>query len=133
MLNENILSSIFKLRFEHATVQNADLCYVGSIMDILLTNSRIGETERKMQEGCEINKPLHIWGIGLMHHYDNITQTGVRPFVIHALRGEKTRKRLSEILGKDMSCVLADPGILSSMIVKSSEKKPCWDYSPLFR
>lgn len=31
IMNEDILSSIFKLKFEFATFQNADLCCVGSI------------------------------------------------------------------------------------------------------
>lgn len=123
ILNEDILSSIFKLEFESATFQNADLCCVGSIFDKLVTNSEIGEADRKMQEDCEIHKPFHIWGTGFMYNYENIEQEGVRPFIIHALRGEKTRKRLSEILGKDISCVLGDPGILSPMIVKPSSEK----------
>ena len=123
MLNEDILSSIFKLDFEFASFQNADLCCVGSIFDLLITNSQIGNSYKEMQKGCKSDKPLHIWGIGLMYDYGNIEQKGLRPFIIHALRGEKTRKRLSEILEKDISCVLADPGILSPMIVQASEKK----------
>ena len=55
-------------------------------------------------------------------HYDNIKQIGVRPFIIHALRGEKTRKKLSDILGKDVSCV-SKSGILSPLIVKPHGKK----------
>lgn len=59
-----------------------------------------------------------------MYHYDDNEQlTSPRPLIIHALRGEKTRKRLSKIIGKNISCTLADPGILSSQIVKPSEKK----------
>lgn len=123
ILNEDILSSIFNLEFESATFQNADLCCVGSILDKLVTNSQIGEEDKKMQGDCEINKPFHIWGTGFMYDYENIDQNPVRPFIVHALRGEKTRKRLSDILGHDISCVLADPGILAPMIIKPSDKK----------
>ena len=123
MLNEEILSSIFQLKFESDTIQTADLCCVGSLLDNLITNTDIGEWEKKMLTECDFNKPIHIWGTGLMYHYENIPQEGVRHFIIHALRGEKTRKRVSEILGKEISCVLADPGLLSSLIVKPSEKK----------
>ena len=66
-LNEEILSSVFKLKFEFASFQNADLCCVGSILDKLITNSEISKEDKKMQNECEINKPLHIWGTGLMH------------------------------------------------------------------
>lgn len=123
LINENILSSIFKIDFEFASFQNADLCGCGSIFDKLVTNSNIGEDDKELQDKCKVNKPMHIWGTGLMFDYDNVEQTGVRPFIIHALRGENTRKRLSNILGKDISCVLADPGILASLIVEPSEKK----------
>lgn len=123
MLNEEVLSTIFKLKFEFSTFQNADLCGIGSILDKLVTNSNINEVDKERQNNCEINKPFHIWGTGLMYDYDNIDQNVVRLLIIHALRGEKTRKRLSDIIGKEISCVLADPGILSPMIVKPCEKK----------
>ncbi len=124
-LNEEIISSIFKLKFELDTFQTADLCAIGSILDKLITNSNVSELNKKMQTESNMNKPFHIWGTGLMHQYENIEQNTVRPLIIHALRGEKTRKRLSEILGSDISCILADPGLLSPLLVKSSEKKWC--------
>lgn len=120
MLNEDILSSIFELKFECTPFQNADLCCVGSILDTLVTNSYV---EKELQDECETDKPVYIWGCGLMYPYDDVVQEEVRPLIIHALRGEKTRKKLSEITGKDISCVLADPGILSPMIVEPCEKK----------
>ncbi|MBQ7927986.1 MAG: polysaccharide pyruvyl transferase family protein [Methanobrevibacter sp.] len=122
-LNEDIISSVFNLDFEFAYFTNADLCCVGSIFDKLVTNSIIEDYNKELQKECETNKPFHIWGTGLMFDYGNTEQKGLRPYIIHALRGEKTRKRLSEILGEDISCVLADPGILSSMIIEPSEKK----------
>lgn len=44
----------------------------------------------------------------MMFDYDNVEQTALRPLIILALRGEKTRKRISDILGENVSCVLAD-------------------------
>ena len=123
ILNEDILSSIFDMDFEFSTFQNADLCALGSIFDKLITNSEIGDDDKELQDDCDENKPIHIWGTGLMFDYSNVEQTGVRPFIIHALRGEKTRKRLSEILGRNISCVLADPGILAPLLVEPCEKK----------
>ena len=123
LLNEDILSSIFKIDFEFSSFQNADLCGLGSIFDTLVTNSNIGEYYQKMQNDCNMKKPIHIWGTGLMYDYDNMEQMGVRPFIIHALRGEKTRKRISDIIGENISCVLADPGILAPMLVEPCEKK----------
>lgn len=123
MLNETILSSIFQLKFELDNFSTADLCAIGSILDKLIKPSNIPDKHKKIQNECDADKPIHIWGTGLMHDYDNITQNNVRPLIFHALRGEKTRKILSKVVEKDISCVLADPGILSSMIVKPSDKK----------
>ena len=122
LLNEDILSSIFKQDFEFSSFQNADLCGLGSIFDILITNSNIGEYA-KLQKESQADKPIHIWGTGMMFDYDNVEQTALRPFIIHALRGEKTRKRISDILGENVSCVLADPGILAPLLVEPCEKR----------
>lgn len=123
LLNEEILSSIFQLKFEMERFPTADLASIGSILDPLFINSKLFDQDKKMQNECDVNKPIHIWGSGLMYHYENISQNKIRPLIIHAVRGEKTRKRLSEILGKNISCVLADPGLLSPLIVKPSDKK----------
>ena len=97
MINEDIASSIFKLKFKWAPFQNADSLCVGSILDTLVANSYVNE---KMQNECELNKPVHIWGSGLMYSYENIKQSSVRPFIIHALRGEKTRKNYRKFVEK---------------------------------
>lgn len=122
VLNEDILSSIFKLKFGIDTYHTADLAGIGSILDHLITNSTLFD-EEKPQEMCNANKPIHIWGSGLMHHYENIEQNYARPLIIHAVRGEKTRKRLSDISKKEISCVLADPGLLSPLIMDPADKK----------
>jgi len=102
-------------------------------LDHFIINSNTGGLDEQIQKDCEINKPFYVWGTGLMYHYDNAVQLGERLFIIHALRGEKTRKKLSEILGKNISCVLADPGILSPMIVKPCKKKYNVGIVPHFR
>ena len=123
MLNETILTSLFQLKFELDAYQTADLACVGSILDQLLTNSKVLKGHETMQNEWDATKPIHIWGPGLMHQYEHVNQETIRPFIIHALRGEKTRKRLEEILEKNISCVLADPGLLSPLIVEPNNKK----------
>lgn len=123
LLNETILSSTFKINFEMTTFPTADLSGVGSTLDLLLTNNHFFEQTKKVLNECDATKPIHVWGTGLMFDYENINQSTVRPFIIHALRGEKTRKRLSEILKRNIECVLADPGLLSSKIVEACDKK----------
>lgn len=67
-LNEDILSSMFKFKFEEDTFQTADMTAIGSILDHLITNSFFDD--KHMQEMCDENKPIHIWGTGLMRHYE---------------------------------------------------------------
>ena len=123
LLNETILSSIFKLEFEYCYFPTADLSGVGSILDLILTNAHFAEKTKEVLNECNMDKPIHIWGSGLMFDYKNIDQNTVRPFIIHALCGEKTRKQLCSILKRDIDCVLADPGILSSKIIEACDKK----------
>lgn len=123
MLNETILSSLFQLKFELDVYQTADLAGVGSILDLLLTNSKVPKGPEPMQNEWDPARPIHIWGTGLMHYYEDINQETIRPLIIHALRGEKTRKQLEDILGKTITCLLADPGLLSSLIVEPNNKK----------
>ena len=123
LLNETILSSLFKLKFKFSSFTTADLSGIGSILDFFLTNSHFSEKNEKILNECDINKPVHIWGTGLMYNYENVNQHNVRPFIIHALRGEKTRKQLCKILKRDIECVLADPGLLSPLLVEASDKK----------
>ena len=136
MLNEVIFSKLFNLNLEEDNFQTADLCAIGSILDKIFTNSHLNDDEIKMQNECTGNKPLHIWGTGLMYEYENINQKSIRPLIIHALRGENTRKRVSEIMGKEIECVLADPGLLAPLIVEAREKE--WEvgiiphYTPPF-
>lgn len=123
LLNEEILSSIFKLQFKEDTFHTADLSGIGSILDQLFIDSKLFYYDKKMKNEWDVSKPIHIWGSGFIHHYNTINQNSVRPLIIHALRGAKTKKQLSEILGKNISCVLADPGLLSPLIVKPSKKE----------
>lgn len=123
LLNETILSSIFKLKFEYCNFPTADLSGVGSILDLILTNSYFAEKTKEVLNECNMDKPIHIWGSGLMYDYENIDQNPVRPFIIHALRGEKTKRQLQNILKRDIDCVLADPGLLSSKIIEAGDKK----------
>ncbi len=123
MLNEDILTTIFNQKFQFDTTQNADICCIGSILDHFITETD-NNSDNTIQDQYENTKPFHIWGTGLMYFFDdNIHLTSPRPLIIHALRGEKTRKRISKLLGKNISCTLADPGILASQIVQPTEKK----------
>lgn len=105
---------------------SAEMIAVGSILDMLVGNSRIGSRDKQMQHKAQSDLPIHVWGTGLMYQYGETMHRPVRPLLIHALRGELTRRQMSRFIGSDVSCALADPGLLSPYLVPAGEKK--WDF-----
>ena len=123
-LNETLLA---RAGYEavYKNFDSADMVALGSILDKLIDGSRIGPGDKERQKQARKDKPVHIWGTGLMYQYGEEMHQTVRPFLIHALRGELTRRQLSRFTGTDVSCVLADPGLLAPYLVPAAAKK--WD------
>ena len=125
MLNETLLRDYFGLNIVREEFTTADIVAVGSVLDKLVTNSEIGPNDKKRQNHTMKDKPMHVWGAGFMFKYPGDVQKCVRPLVVHALRGERSREQLSKIMGENISCTLADPGILAPRLVPADDKK--WD------
>ena len=128
-----IMTECFHLKIRYTPFSTSDLIAVGSIFDRLLSKGRLGKKEKEYQKKANKKHAIHVWGSGLMYEYDAAENQLVRPVRIHAVRGEATRQKISEILGRSVSCVLADPGILASRIIPAGEKQ--WDVGiiPHFR
>ena len=124
-LNELLITQLFNITIEHCEFPEADMVSIGSIMDKLLENSKIGDNDKNLQKTANQKKTIDIWGTGLMYSYAGQEQNMklVRKCKIHALRGNLTRQSLSIITGKKISCVLADPGLLASLLIEPQEKK----------
>lgn len=125
LLNELLIQSLFgdnlETSFENFT--GADMIAIGSILDRLIQEALISPGDEKLQAMADKPKPIHVWGTGLMYHYDNPLSLPVRNIVIHALRGELTRIQLCDFFDIDIQCPLADPGLLSSLVIPAEEKK----------
>ena len=98
MLNEYLLQKMLYIQVEHCLFTDADIVAVGSILDKMLDHGNIKEYYRELQKEALTEKPIHVWGTGLMYPYLSSEQKFVRPLVIHALRGELTRETVSAIL-----------------------------------
>lgn len=122
VLNKYILKELFGLPIKLQSFAEADLICIGSVMDRLVKDSIIGQDDKEIQETVNPNKYINVWGTGLMHAYGKEHKL-IRPCRFYALRGELTRQSLSEIRGKNISCILADPGLLASLLVEPQKKK----------
>lgn len=122
LLNEEIMKKLFALPFTFEEFTTADLIVIGSILDRIVSEGKIGGGDKKKQKSADQKKKLHVWGTGLMYAYEQPSPV-IRPVRVHALRGELTRRQFSEMLGKDISCTLADPGLLSSLLVPPAGEK----------
>ena len=123
ILNEYLVEQIFHVKAIEEPHITAEMIAIGSVLDRLLKEGRISKKLLAMQKDADKENPIHVWGTGLMYDYDT-KQEFIRPLKVHAVRGELTRKKVSEFLGKECKCVLADPGLLASLLVpKNIEKK----------
>ena len=123
LLNELIMEKTGNTAV-YKNFDSCDIVMAGSVLDKFFHNSNIGEGDKKRQMQANTEKPVYVWGTGLICRYDDPSRLKpIRPFDIKALRGELTRRQVSEALGNEINCMLGDPGILSSYFVKAEEKK----------
>ena len=127
LLNELLLKQLFQLTVRQENYTTARLIGCGSILDRLLDNSILNNPDDIDRRALALREEeIHVWGSGLMFHYSPEDQKALRPMAFHAVRGELTRKDMSEILGTEVDCVLGDPGLLTSVVMPEEDKK--WDY-----
>ena len=124
LLNETIVRDHFGIPMEFTEFSDAEVILLGSMLDKLLDHGKVGKRFKEVQLLADKEHPIHVWGTGLMFRYEeNTEQNPVRPLIIEALRGELTRAQMSAFLKEEISCVLADPGLLASRIVPAEEKR----------
>lgn len=119
ILNAFMLDKLFQIKVVKSDYQDADLIAIGSLLDSLLTEKKdlLEQDYNRLQDS-----EIHIWGTGLMYEYTE-ERSFLRPMKIHALRGELTRELVSRMLGYEVDCTLADPGLLASLVYHGDEKK----------
>ncbi len=122
LLNENILRR-FGYEAEREEFTTAEMTAVGSLLDRIIDRGNMHINDVRRQEDALRDVPMYLWGPGFMYDYEDTDHKPVRPFIVKALRGEISRKQLSDFMGEDVHCVLGDPGLLAPYLVPPQKKK----------
>lgn len=109
----------FGLKAKYSSPREADVIGIGSCIDSRLL---LGAIEKKMPDN---QTPIAIYGSGFHYpEYSHTMQKGIvnpetliRPVTPYAVRGEVSKQRLENVMGKSLDDIaLGDPGLLISDI-----------------
>lgn len=122
ILNELLIEKLYGIKVKEDLHIKAEMISIGSVLDYLLSNGNISEQRLKLHAYADTEHPIRVWGTGFMFPLKKGAKF-VRPVKIYALRGELTRNQVSQLLGKKVRCVLADPGLLASLMLEKYPEK----------
>lgn len=108
-----LLERLFEIEAVPSPIHKADLLAVGSLLD---AHSRATIRRKIINISLSIKSPLHIWGSGFI--LEDTDFIWPRPTVVHAVRGELSRAKLS------LEVPVGDPGILAARLFN---KRPTID------
>lgn len=115
-LNVDLVQMISGKKVVRSKVYNADMMAIGgALFGAQYSNGIRG----LVQKGLHIlygNKPLYVWGSGFLRWESN-NPLYRNNLIVCALRGEKTREKLTSITGKKYDVLLADAGLLVDMLL----------------
>ena len=117
-LNKVLCEELLGTEVSRQEIPDADIVAIGSLLDHFIVAASDSRAAKALSE-----EPIQVWGTGLMYEGLGPHQKAVRRFHIHALRGELTRRDMSAFLRKNISCPLADAGLLASLLVPRQKKK----------
>ncbi len=123
-LNISLLQDYFNYHVEYAEPENAELVFIGSLLESFLTKQSKSFKDKVKELVKGRNTPLVILGTGLIREPDYIPQFFKRKVKVLSLRGEFTKGRMEGILNRKFNSLpLGDPGLLSSELVINRTKK----------
>ena len=121
-LNADLVEMLSGKKVIRSKVYNADMMAIGGA----LFGAQYSDGTRELiQKGLHLvygNKPLYVWGSGFLRWNSN------KPLyrdnlIVCALRGERTREKLSGLTGVKYDVPLADAGLLVDMLLTEPVKK----------
>ncbi|MDE1549880.1 polysaccharide pyruvyl transferase family protein [Jeotgalibaca caeni] len=123
LLNPLIIEKLFDYKVESTNRYSSDLIGIGSGLGGF--QKEPGLKNSFLQNYSKIfSGNLHVWGTGFIHSDETMTSSFFRKnVIIHALRGEKTRRRVEQIMNKDIDVPLGDGGLLASELINPTNKK----------
>lgn len=123
LLNVDLVERFSGKKVVRSKVYDADMMAIGGA---LFGAQFSGGGRGILQRGLGVvygPKPLYVWGSGFLYG-DNQRRLYRRNLIVRALRGEKTRQKLSKLTGDTYDqAVLADPGLLVDLLLEKRPKK----------
>lgn len=113
LLNKNMLEDVFGISVNHSTLANCNLIAIGSTLDQIMYST---DTMQKIKQKIHFafNNHVHIWGTGFIRgNPAKDTKPIYSDIIVHATRGELTRKRLEKVLDKKLDVPTGDGGLLA--------------------
>lgn len=125
-LNEDLLSLILSCDVKTKSLKKAEIMGIGSLLDNIL----LDKNDKKI-----VQKPIKIFSSGFgfeeggfFHNKDIILPEKLKRNVkCYALRGNLTKERIEKLTGRKQSCAIGDGGLLSNLLIKSSNVKKIYD------
>lgn len=123
LFNEALLD-YFGVDYDKGNIMNANLTMLGGMLSALLPSDklklRIAQKVLNLLYGDKT--PLHVWGTGFLVG-SREGKLFRKNLVVHALRGELSRQKLSKLLGQDLQVPLCDPGLMACKFVDKNQVK----------
>lgn len=134
LFNEALLD-YFGVNYTRTSVIGADLVMLGGLLSALVptNNAKASIKQGILKTIYDTNRPLHVWGSGYL--IESVSGKYMREnLLVHALRGEMSKEKLSKDINESLDVVLADPGLLASeFLTGKTEKKYSVGIIPHFR
>lgn len=126
-INPLIIENIIGYKVQYAEWNECDTSGIGSGLrrffmpqkDVFASR----EGFRKRLTGLITFRPCQIWSAGFIRYSEEKEIPLRRHLRIASVRGELSRKRIEEILGKKIECTLGDAGLLASELIKEKTNK----------
>lgn len=140
LLNEYLLERVFSVPYvRDVSAWTLEMTGIGSFLDILFLQKKL--TKQSIKKGLKYiyEKPQQYkcvtWGTGFIKDFGKDLKKPIRKNInFMAVRGEKSKDCLEKVLGKKISPVLGDGGILVSYLLeKKNQKKYSISIIPHFR
>lgn len=121
-LNELILEKCFGYQAVRTSFLDGELCAIGSCLGMYTPHGTVPMRIRQRVNG--IRKPhVWIWGTGFINYSEPEGQFFKKHMEFCAVRGELTRKRVEQIMGKKLDIPTGDPGLLASEVLEKEQEK----------
>lgn len=126
-INPLIIENIIGYKVQHAEWNTCETSGIGSgLRRFFMPQEDVFASRdgfRKKMKGVMAFRPCQIWSAGFIRYCDK-KEIPVRSHLqIASVRGELSKKRIEQILGRSIDCSLGDAGLLASELLQEKTTK----------